>query len=67
MSDKVGGQMGERNRKKVEIVRVDNRIEKKKYEKWGRGGEKIETENFRVMGIPTPRNILPAAIYSMIR
>ena len=68
MSDKVGGQMGKRNRKKVEIVRVEKKIEKEKIlEVWERRRKKKETERLKVMSsLPTLRNILPAAICDMI-
>ena len=67
MSDKVGGQMGKRNRKKVEIGRVEKRIEKEKIlEVWERRRKK-ETGRLKVMSsLPTLRNVLPAAICDKI-
>ena len=60
--------MGKRNRKKVEIGRVEKRIEKEKIlEVWERRRKKKETGRLKVMSsLPTLRNVLPAAICDMI-
>ena len=60
--------MGKRNRKKVEIGRVEKRIEKEKIlEVMERRRKKKETGRLKVMSsLPTLSNILPAAICDMI-